>query len=513
VKSIKFGIQGVGEIVMRNCKAVLAILSLCGLAGCGGGSSGSAPNSAPATGISPPGGPVTSSVAGRVVAKTGAPLAGVTITAYKTNDHTDVVTTTDANGNYSFSGLQTGSLVQYEIRPEKSGYGFYPSLASGGASILKDDYNALYRTVISYFSLAGTSVTGANFDGYDGSISLVSLPSTGQTISYASGDDGAVRKGIPWPGTRFTDNQNGTISDRLTGLIWLKNAGCFNARNWTDALGAANQLATGACGLSDGSTAGQWRMPNVIELESLVDVERSNPALPAGHAFSNVANTYWSSTTYRGLTTQSWVIDFRDGRYINDTINNTKTSAAHGVWAVKSGASGAIKLPATGQFIVYASGDDASAHSGVPLTSPRFVDGGNGTVTDTVTGLIWLKKADCIRQPWAGAVGAVNALASGQCGLTDGSTAGSWRVPNRSEMLSLVDRAETNQALRFNTVFLKADKSVDQPAIFTNFVETEFYWTSSTDFADTSQAWTLYSCDYGVYNISKANIGYTLAVR
>jgi hypothetical protein len=68
-------------------------------------------------------------------------------------------------------------------------------------------------------------------------------------------------------------------------------------------------------------------------------------------------------------------------------------------------------------------------------------------------------------------------------------------------------------AMRFNTTFLKPDKSVEQAAIFTNFIEFEYFWTSSSDAFDSSQAWTVFSCDYGVYNIAKASVGYTLAVR
>src|SRR5215831_10404550 len=52
------------------------------------------------------------------------------------------------------------------------------------------------------------------------------VPRTGQTTSYAAGDDGALQKGVAWPTPRFTDNNNGTITDNLTGLIWLKNANC-----------------------------------------------------------------------------------------------------------------------------------------------------------------------------------------------------------------------------------------------------------------------------------------------
>ena len=50
----------------------------------------------------------------------------------------------------------------------------------------------------------------------------VMLPKTGQTTSYAAGDDGALQKGVASPNPRFTDNGNGTVTDNLTGLIWLE---------------------------------------------------------------------------------------------------------------------------------------------------------------------------------------------------------------------------------------------------------------------------------------------------
>src|ERR1700675_1460495 len=53
---------------------------------------------------------------------------------------------------------------------------------------------------------------------------------TGQTLSWdGSGlnrDDGGLKAGVAWPNPRFTDNKNGTITDNLTKLIWLKNANC-----------------------------------------------------------------------------------------------------------------------------------------------------------------------------------------------------------------------------------------------------------------------------------------------
>ena len=47
---------------------------------------------------------------------------------------------------------------------------------------------------------------------------------SGNTISWATGDDGDLQTGVAWPNPRFKDNLNGTITDNLTGLIWLKDA-------------------------------------------------------------------------------------------------------------------------------------------------------------------------------------------------------------------------------------------------------------------------------------------------
>ncbi len=122
------------------------------------------------------------------------------------------------------------------------------------------------------------------------------VPKTGQTTSYGTGDDGDLEKGVPWPNPRFTDNLDGTVTDNLTGLIWLKDANCFGAKLWTEALSDANGLASGSCGLTDGSIAGDWRLPNYKELFSLVDAENSDPALPSGHPFTNVQSyMYWCS--------------------------------------------------------------------------------------------------------------------------------------------------------------------------------------------------------------------------
>ena len=72
----------------------------------------------------------------------------------------------------------------------------------------------------------------------------------------------------------------------------------------------------------------------------------------------------------------------------------------------------------------------------------RYVNCGNGTVTDTVTGLIWLQQADCLGTiNWADANAAAAALADGACGLTDHSSASDWRLPTREEWSTTIARA------------------------------------------------------------------------
>jgi hypothetical protein len=113
-----------------------------------------------------------------------------------------------------------------------------------------------------------------------------------------TGQDGEYQSGVSVD-PRFTDNGDGTVTDNLTGLIWLQVANCVMA-GWTGALSAANDLADGSCGLTDGSVAGDWRLPNVKELQSLIDFG-SYPSFPGGHPFSGVqAGYYWSSANYVG---------------------------------------------------------------------------------------------------------------------------------------------------------------------------------------------------------------------
>jgi len=153
-----------------------------------------------------------------------------------------------------------------------------------------------------------------------------------------TGQDGELEKGVSWPSPRFTDNGNGTVTDHLTGLIWLKNANCEGLKTWANALTWCNNLASGSCGLSDGSSAGDWRLPNRYELESLLDMSRYDPALPSGHPFTGdpfagvPSGDYWSSTTYAINTGSAWYVNLSIG-----VVNGGVKTAAGSVWPVRGG--------------------------------------------------------------------------------------------------------------------------------------------------------------------------------
>jgi hypothetical protein len=163
--------------------------------------------------------------------------------------------------------------------------------------------------------------------------SLAPVAKTGQARCYnesgttikctGTGQDGEYRKGVASPTPRFTDNGDGTVTDHLTGLIWLKNGNCFrfyfsnftmqNNRTWQNALTSANFLSSGYCGLTDGSSEGDWRLPNYKELVSLLDLGQDNPALPSDNLIQVQYNLYWTSTTIEDARDNAWSVDFRSG--------------------------------------------------------------------------------------------------------------------------------------------------------------------------------------------------------
>lgn len=164
----------------------------------------------------------------------------------------------------------------------------------------------------------------------------VQLPQTGQTKCYdeagteidcsGTGQDGDIRAGVSWPSPRFTDNGDGTVTDNLTGLMWVKSPDS-NGRAWNDAVDYCNNLDF--AGYTD------WRLPNVNELESLVNADKSNTATWLNsQGFSNVQQSrpYWSSSTRASSKGVALNVNMNYGYvdYSNKLLNEY-------VWPVRSG--------------------------------------------------------------------------------------------------------------------------------------------------------------------------------
>jgi len=148
--------------------------------------------------------------------------------------------------------------------------------------------------------------------------------STTPVVSPPAGSDGALQKGQSLPASRFVVDVNNSdcITDKLTGLMWVRDVNMVNGGtelNWNDALSVAKDNHW--CGYVD------WRIPNVNELLSLVDYAFSNQAnrlkygtgnssSPAcdGVCFKNISeNIYWSSSTYANTPTNAWGVSMVGG--------------------------------------------------------------------------------------------------------------------------------------------------------------------------------------------------------
>jgi len=162
-------------------------------------------------------------------------------------------------------------------------------------------------------------------------------PRTGQTLCYdgegevvpcaGSGQDGEYGLGRPWPDPRFEANAS-TVEDRLTNLCWTRRADLASGPvNWSEALSVVRALNRHCfAGMHS------WRLPNINELESLVDCSAACPALPSDHPFIDLQEGYWSATTSYFETDWAWVLYLEKGAC---GVGHKPGSNFH-VWAVRN---------------------------------------------------------------------------------------------------------------------------------------------------------------------------------
>jgi hypothetical protein len=249
-----------------------------------------------------------------------------------------------------------------------------------------------------------------------------------------------------------------------------------------------------------------WRLPNLNELESLMNSAKGSPTeWLNSQGFNTIGWKYWTSTGYiEHAPYFAWYIDFDTGIVDWNYMGN-----AGRTWVVREGQQNTVNpcYPAniwkTGQAQSYYNFDDGYYQKGISWPIPRFAEVDADFVRDNLTDLIWTKNANSpgpsICDPgeaksWSEAFSYIACLnTNGYLGHSD------WRLPNRKELWSLIDRSRFNPAIPASGLFIN--------------VSPNEYWASSNLATLTSSAWlvNLYSGKLNAAN--KNNSHYVWPVR
>lgn len=112
----------------------------------------------------------------------------------------------------------------------------------------------------------------------------------------------------------LTDNNDGTITDNVTGLMWQKQDDGLT-KNWAGALTYCEALSL--------ATHTDWRLPNVKELRSIADMTKYGPSIDTAYFLGTKTSYYWASTSVASNPGNfAWTVSFNSGS-VNNTENKT----------------------------------------------------------------------------------------------------------------------------------------------------------------------------------------------
>ena len=263
------------------------------------------------------------------------------------------------------------------------------------------------------------------------------------------GQDGQYRGNEP----SYRDNGDGTVSDLVTGLMWIKARGA--KMTWHDAVAGAKACRTG--GYTD------WRMPAIKELYSLINF---NGCMARNWSIADSApyiDTRYFDFAYGNTQAGERPIDCQDWsvtEYIGTTMNGNPT--VFGVNFADGRVKGypkAMRDP-RGQrehrlYVRYVRGNPQYGKN-------DFVDNRDGTVTDRATGLMWQKADSGKTFNWQGALAYAEGLTL--AGHDD------WRLPNAKELQSIVD---------YTRAPLQTRSAALDPIFSVTNIES-YFWTGTT---------------------------------
>ncbi len=275
----------------------------------------------------------------------------------------------------------------------------------------------------------------------------VLLPDTGQTTSYTTtiGEDADISINTP----SYTDNNNGTVTDNVTGLMWQQTDG--GEMTFENAIAYCAGLRLG--GYND------WRLPVCIELFDINSYDKLNPALNTTYFTKTPAEYWWTSITRADDALAVWVVNAGGGIGAHPK-SETLSAGGSKRFHVR-----AVRKPNIGS-----QGD------------VHLVDNGDGTITDNYTGLIWQKIQPQGSFTWEEALTYASGLTL--AGKSD------WRLPNVKEIQSLNDEKLLKPS--FNKYY------------FTN-TQSGNYWTSTTMINATVKAWDI-NVDYGIISYNDKTV-------